>query len=119
VSAFYKRAVGDGGPVRRCGRAERGDLLVAAADEVPPHHDLFGERRAAEQEDSGRAVAGVDQLELPGTWGEIGKFALARLGSADGDRPGVLQDAVLERRIGIEDEAGAGLEGSVRRRVTG
>src|SRR6478609_853428 len=39
------------------------DLIVAAADEVPPHEQGLAERRAAQQDQPGRRVSAVDDLQ--------------------------------------------------------
>jgi hypothetical protein len=40
-----------------------GDVVVAAADEVPPHHQLLAERDPAEQQDARRPCTAVGQRD--------------------------------------------------------
>ena len=58
------------------GLARREDLLVAAADEVPPHDDLLAERLPAEDEDAGALGAGGEEhravVVARGDDGELG-----------------------------------------------
>src|SRR5699024_7759425 len=55
VAVDRTEALGPGLPLLAVAR----DLVMAAADEVPPHDDLLAERRASQEDRTRRAGAGV------------------------------------------------------------
>src|SRR5689334_14198432 len=79
-------AGGDGGLP---GRAGLDDVFVGAADEVPPHDELFGEGFAAEQQ-AAHSVVGGNQVDRLAAGAEVGEFTEA--GGQVADREGTLDD---------------------------
>src|SRR5215472_4690047 len=89
-------------------------LLVAAADEVPPHDDLLTERLAAQDEDPGGLRRAGPQRDRGGAGGM--EHDLTRLGSgaANGQAAGVTQESVLVSRVDLKIKRKAGREGHLR-----
>src|SRR6478672_5605427 len=90
--------------------AEADDLVVAAADEVPPHDDLLAEGCAAEDEEArGPVRAGLDG-DAAGAGGHEGD--LARFGGdvADREHACVAEQSVLVLRVHVDVEGGPGGE---------
>src|SRR5688572_23069221 len=67
------------------GLAVGDDLVVAAADEVPPHEQGLAERWAAQQDQPGRFVSVIGDLEAIPTRGLIGQIGALQDGAADLD----------------------------------
>src|SRR5699024_11848669 len=67
VAVDDAEAVAFGLPFLAVGR----DLLMGAADEVPPHDDLFGERLTADEDESGGFVAAVGDAQLFNTGARV------------------------------------------------
>ena len=84
------------------------DLLVGAAHEVPPHHDLLAERRPSEHHEA----AGLEGLEPQRRTSRLDVRQLGRLDLlvTDHERAGVEEHAVLEGLVDLEVEHRAGLE---------
>src|ERR1700748_3353554 len=61
--------------------AERCDLLVAAANEVPPHDDVLLERRAAEQQDPRRLASEVGQFHRGGPGRQVAQLSPLEAGT--------------------------------------
>ena len=87
--------------------AEADDLVVAAADEVPPHDDGLAERAPPRSSTRDRLLAGRDRSRRAGPGG--GRRARSALGlrAGDADRAGVDEDAVLVGRVHGERAATA------------
>ena len=93
------------------------DLLVVAADEVPPHHELFAERHAAQEHHPYWGVARAEREPLPSG------LDIGELRPGDGGRgiralgvdrehhvAGVDEHPVLEGRIELEVDRPVGRE---------
>ncbi|OKH77534.1 hypothetical protein EB73_42285 [Mycobacterium sp. SWH-M3] len=87
---------------------------MAAAHEVPPHHQLLAERRTAEQDGAGRTVAPVDDVQLRAARPLIRQIRDVDGGAADLDRALVEQHAVFERGVDVEGQRGSGVEVELR-----
>ena len=94
-------------PIRR-------DVLVAAADEVPPHHQLLGKRWAAEQQDARGALAAVDEVQPITTGGLEREVGDVERGARDLDAALIEQHAVLEGAVDIERQVGTRIEVQLR-----
>jgi hypothetical protein len=93
---------------------------VAAADEVPPHDDFLGERRAAEQQDARLLAAQVGQLHRGRAGRQVAELRPFEAGARQADRPGVHEHAVLVRGLRRQREPGVRVEhdlGAEQRRV--
>ena len=87
-----------------------GDVVMAAPDEVPPHHQLLGERRPAKEQHAGRAVARVVQRKDTATGALIRQVRNAERDARDLDVALVEQHAVFEGRVDVEVHPRAGVE---------
>ena len=92
------------------------DLVVVAAHEVPPHHDLLAERSPADDEHVGE-IGGLDVEAFAGR--DVRQLVLLDLLAVDPDQAEVDQYAVLEARVGCRGSAGCRRRGSSPRRAEG
>ncbi len=88
--------------------AEADDLLVGAADEVPPHDDRLAERRSAEHQQAGLLERGDGEGRTP--LRDVGQVAGLDLGAVHLDEADVEEHAVLEGRVDLDLEGLAGRE---------
>lgn len=90
----------------------RDDVLVAAADEVPPHHQILAERLAADQ----REVCAVRAAERKfGALGaQVQQRARTDLGARDGDLALDHQHRIFEAGFERKGGLGARLDPHVR-----
>src|SRR5699024_5419902 len=117
VAVDDAEAVTFGPPFLTVGR----DLLMGAADEVPPHDDLFGERFAAEEDESSGFVAAVGDAQLFNTGSRVADRRNGHVDVLQGDIAGVDEEAVLESRIHGQVDARTGVEadlGAEQRRMS-
>ena len=87
---------------------------MAASDEVPPHDQLLGERRAAQQQRAGRAVAQVAQRQDIVTGGLKRQVRDVERGARHLEAALVQQHAVLEGRVDVERDVRAGVDIDLR-----
>jgi len=87
---------------------------VAAAYEVPPHHEFLVEGRAAEQDHPRRARPGVGEVQFVTAGALIGQIGDRERGARDLDHAAVQEHAVFERRVDIERQFGAGRKVDLR-----
>ena len=97
---------------------ESHNVLVAAADEVPPHDDLLAERFAAEHEEPGGLVAGAHADRRAADALETRSRRASRC-RARRDRAGVAEQAVLVRRVDRDLRASRRRAATLRRRPAG
>lgn len=90
------------------------DVVVAAADEVPPHDDLLLERRSAQQNGSGPSGRCVAEDQRTDARTEESELGGAQRRPVQFDVPLVHQQAVLERGVDAQGEGRAGLENQLR-----
>ena len=96
--------------------AERHDLVVAAPDEVPPHHDLLAERLAADEQRAQRFVSRLDD-ELVGSGGHDTEMRGRDRDALQGRSPGIHHQAVFEGRVGRDADRSRPREGPAVRRA--
>src|SRR5215207_2161337 len=90
------------------------DVLVAAPNEIPPHHQLLGKWRTAEQQHTRRALAAVDHLQTAATGRLECQVRDRERRTRDLDAALVEQHAVLEAGIDVEGEVGARVDVDLR-----
>ena len=83
---------------------------MAAPDEVPPHHQLFAERRAAENHQPSRGVTTIDDAQLVAAGLLVGQVGDVEHGTGDLDAAAVEQHAVFESPVDIQRDRRAGTE---------
>ena len=95
------------------------DLVVAAAHEVPPHHQLLGERGAAEQKQPRRAVPAIGQMQPVVAGALIGEIGDRQHGPAGLDIALIDEHPVLEGLVHIEGDVHPGFEIELRTQQRG
>ena len=91
-----------------------GDVVVAAADEVPPHDQFLAERRPAEQDRASGLVAGVVQRQGVAAGGLIREIGDVERGARRLEAALVEQHAVLEGRVDVEVHSRARIQIDLR-----
>src|SRR3546814_4305736 len=92
--------------------AELHDLLVAAADEVPPHPDRLSEGWAPDQHQTGVLVH--LEHELGAARSQVGQVVLVHLMAGDAHSAGVEEQSVLEGRVHVAAERRTGAQAELR-----
>ncbi|CPZ34264.1 Uncharacterised protein [Mycobacteroides abscessus] len=78
------------------------DLVMVAADEVPPHDDLLAERFAAQQNRPGRYLRRIRHGELLHAGAHISQLTASQPATGKLDGLGIHQQPMLESGINIE-----------------
>ena len=87
---------------------------MRAADEIPPHYDLFGEGLTTDEDESAGFVAAVGDAQLLDAGARVADRRDRKIDVLQCDIAGVDEEAVLEPRIDGQVEGGARIEADLR-----